>query len=616
MLLDTLDFAKKAIKHRKLQPIIALVGLVICVASTVFLVLLGQGLGLIFNSATTTRPVSFLSKTIAQFIYLDVGLIFLVGIGVVYFLFTSMMADRRRDVGLIKALGSMGETGFSYVMAEPLLIIIYGCVLGGLIGLSLFIGYALVFLPGTLLAQGWLMGVLFLGLLGVFFVGSWVIASRKAEEYFKGAPVSLFAGDVQNFDFVKEQLGGLKKFLDRLPWMLQVTLKSVIRSKSKTRTAMICLTGCIFLMTVSLAGGAVAWSTTRSYVDDSFGQNVIAIGKEPVLKEYENMMTNTLDTPLQAFNFLEEHFFIEEGFFEKLGTIQHVELIDTRLIMMGRVVEVQTTEIVNGNYVTYGPSNVRSTMALLVGLNAEAIADNLLTQPNPLAANTTIIGDALAQTLFDNALKQKIAIDSKDSTNRETFTISNINVDLINQGFVVYMPLDTLQKLYNLTGQNLILIKTQNTNAILEIETIAKQYNLNILPMDEVHQKSLSNIDTLWLSILPFPILSTITTLISLLNCLLVSFSGRIHDLSILRAIGAKNNYTAKMILTESITYTLPAALTGITLGMLFNLIFLIPNATITPQLLIICISGLTLLLLSMCLISTTIMLKLNKHST
>jgi len=247
VLLDTLDFAKKAIKHRKLQPIIALVGLVICVASTVFLVLLGQGLGLIFNSATTTRPVSFLSKTIAQFIYLDVGLIFLVGIGVVYFLFTSMMADRRRDVGLIKALGSMGETGFSYVMAEPLLIIIYGCVLGGLIGLSLFIGYALVFLPGTLLAQGWLMGVLFLGLLGVFFVGSWVIASRKAEEYFKGAPVSLFAGDVQNFDFVKEQLGGLKKFLDRLPWMLQVTLKSVIRSKSKTRTAMICLTGCIFL---------------------------------------------------------------------------------------------------------------------------------------------------------------------------------------------------------------------------------------------------------------------------------------------------------------------------------------------------------------------------------
>jgi len=595
---------------------IALMGMIICVASTVFLVLLGQGLGLIFAPTSGVKIVSFLSASIAQFIYFDTVLIFLVGMGVIYFLFTSMMADRRRDVGLIKALGSIGEGGFSYVMAEPLLIIMYGCVLGGLTGLSVFIGYALVFLPGTLLAQGWLYGLMVLGLLVGFFCGSWVICSRKAEEYFRVVSVSLFAGDVQSFDFVKEQLEGLKKFLDRLPWLFQVTFKGMIRSRSKTKTAMVCLTCCIFLMTASLVGGVVAWSTTRSYVDNSFGQNVLAIGKEQVLKEYEDMMTSTLDTSLHSFNFLEEQCYIEKEFLEKLNAIQQIDIIDTRLIMIGQIVEVQTIEIVNGNYITYGPPNVRSSSALIVGLNTNTIADNLLTQNIPLTANATIIGETLAQNLFDNALKQKIAINSNDNSNRETFTISSTNMDLINQGFVVYIPLETLQKLNNLTEQNLILVKVQNTDAILEIENIAKQYNLNILPMDKVHQKSLTNIDNLWLSILPFPILSTITTLISLLNCLLVSFSGRIHDFSILRAIGAKNNYTAKMILIESITYTLPTATVGIIFGMLFNLTLLIPNATITPQLLITCISGLTLLLLSMCLISTTIMLKLNKHST
>jgi len=96
-------------------------------------------------------------------------------------------------------------------MAEPLLIIMYGCILGGLTGLGVFMGYALVFLPGTLLSQGWLYGLMFLGLLAGFFCGSWVISSRRAEEYFRAAPVSLFAGDVQNFDFVKEQLGGFEK---------------------------------------------------------------------------------------------------------------------------------------------------------------------------------------------------------------------------------------------------------------------------------------------------------------------------------------------------------------------------------------------------------------------
>ncbi|MCL1978248.1 MAG: hypothetical protein FWG55_09160 [Candidatus Bathyarchaeota archaeon] len=153
-MLDNFEFAKKAFKHRKFQPAIALIGLVICIASTIFLILLGQGFGLLFGSHVGTRFVNFLSSTIAQFIYFDTALIFLVGMVVIYFLFTSMMADRQKDVGLIKALGSKDDIGFSYVMAEPLLIIIYGCVLGGLLGSITFIVYSAIFLPGALLSQG------------------------------------------------------------------------------------------------------------------------------------------------------------------------------------------------------------------------------------------------------------------------------------------------------------------------------------------------------------------------------------------------------------------------------------------------------------------------------
>jgi len=201
-LLDSLDFAKKAFKHRQFQPAITLIGLVVCVASTIFLILLGQGLGLIFAKNAGPRVAHFLSSTISQFIYFDTALIFLVGMVVLYFLFTSMMADRQKDVGLIKALGSKENLGFAYVMAEPMLIIIYGCAIGGLIGSITFIVYSILFLPSVLLSQGLTCFFLFLAFLGVSFCVSWIISSRKAEEFFKDTPVSLFAGDTQNFDFV------------------------------------------------------------------------------------------------------------------------------------------------------------------------------------------------------------------------------------------------------------------------------------------------------------------------------------------------------------------------------------------------------------------------------
>lgn len=619
-MLGLLDFAKKSFRHRKFQPAITLIGLAICVASTIFLVLLGQGLGLLFTQNTGTRFVNFLSSTISQFIYFDTALIFLVGMVVIYFLFSSLMVDRQKDVGLIKALGSKENLGFGYVMAEPLLISIYGCISGGLLGSVAFVIYSAWFLPNVLLSQGLICLFLFLGFLVISFLCSWIISSRRAEAFFRVTPVNLFAGDTQNFDFVKEQLEGLRKFLDRLPWSLQTVLKGIIRSRSRSKTAFVCLTLCTFLMTVSLAGGAIAWWTTRSYVDNSFGQNIIAIGHVDVLNEYEIMITNVLDPNLSTFDFLKEGFFIDNGFVEKLGDISQIAVVDCRLVLVGKVVEVQTSEIVHnddGNhYVQYGRSNVRSSNALIMGVNSVSVVDNLLTQNDVLlSSNATIIGSSLAQSIFDNPLKQKIAIDSIDSQHREFFSISNVVLDPINQGFVVYIPLDALKELNYLYTQNLVLVKVQDSATVSEVENLAYQYGLNTLSLDNVHQLSLSNIDSIWLSILPFPILSVITTLIGLLNCLLVSFSGRQRDFGILRAIGAKSNYTAKIVIIESLTLIIPTATIGITLGMLFNFTLLIPNATITPQLLIYSISGLTLLLLSIGLISAITILQLNKQT-
>lgn len=612
-MLSILDFAHKAIKHRKFQPILALLGLIICVASTIFLILLGQILG------ENKGPANFLSSLTSKFIYLDTVLIFFTGMVIIVFLFSAMMVDRKTDTGLIKALGSVENLGFGYVMSEPLLIIIYGCLLGGLIGSASFAIYSVIYFPLDFF-QAVVYVFIILGLLIVFFASSWFISGREAEKMFKITPTSLFSGDAQNYDFVKEQITGIKKFLDRLPWAFQVVTKSMIRSQSKSKIALVSLVLSIFLMTVSLVGGIVSWSTTRSYVDNSFGQNVIAISNREVSDAFTTIATTSLnskDSSPQEFNFLEPEFNINSDFVDKIKTIPGVSIVDARLIVFTQVQEVQTFEIVQdmdgSHYVSYGQINPRSSNSLIVGVNPDSSSSDLLAKNIDAKSNTSVVGSSLAETILDQPLKQKIMVFSNSSVNVD-LAISSVAYDPLNSGYVVYVPLGVLQSLNLPIEQNLVLVKLQNNSVISSITSLADEYNLTVVNMDSVRQKSLSNVDNIWLSILPFPLLSVITAMVGLLNCMSVSFSGRQHDFGILKAMGAKDSFAAKIVFLESLTLIALTAPIGVSVGMIFNLFFLLSEATISPEVLLLSICGLSLLLFGMCCLTTIIVLKLNKQ--
>lgn len=471
-MLGNIDFARKVFKNKKIQPTLALIGLIICVASTTFLVLLGQSLGLIFNPSQTNTSTMFLSGTVSRFIFFDSFLIFLVGMLNIYFLFSSMMADRKRDAGLIKALGSAGDLGFSYVMAEPLMIIVCGCLLGCLTVSAAFSVYSAAFLPFAFFPQGIFYIFIILGLLVVSFVVSWFIAGREAEAMFKVAPINLFSGDTQNFDFVKEQLVGFRKFLNKLPWTFQLVSKSMIRSKSRSKLAIICLMLSIVLMTVSLVGCVVAWSTTKTYVGNLYEQNIIAVGNKQVIDEYAALMTTNLNAStgaIQSFNFLEPQFFINTTLVQQFGSVQGVTAIDNRLLMFATVKEVQTVEPVadsdgSTEYITYGQSPPRSSTALIVGVDPNNTIEDL--GWNTSNTDATVIGTSLADTIFDVPLKQEIQIYNNNPSANVVMPIANVLLDPMNQGFVVYAPLDTVQTLNSISGQNLVLVKVQNDSCI------------------------------------------------------------------------------------------------------------------------------------------------------
>jgi ABC-type lipoprotein release transport system permease subunit len=66
--------------------------------------------------------------------------------------------------------------------------------------------------------------------------------------------------------------------------------------------------------------------------------------------------------------------------------------------------------------------------------------------------------------------------------------------------------------------------------------------------MDSVLKKAYQKWITFWLSILPFPLLSVITAMVGLLKLYVCFFFGRQHDFGILKAMGAKDSFAAKIV--------------------------------------------------------------------
>ena len=103
----------------------------------------------------------------------------------------------------------------------------------------------------------------------------------------------------------------------------------------------------------------------------------------------------------------------------------------------------------------------------------------------------------------------------------------------LNQGNTVYVPLETLQELNSVDHINIILLVAQKSEeTILEINSLAAKNNFKIVDLDEIRGQNLSNIDGIWTSIMFCPLMSFVTAMICLLNCIFVSVSGRPHALA------------------------------------------------------------------------------------
>jgi ABC-type antimicrobial peptide transport system permease subunit len=343
------------------------------------------------------------------------------------------------------------------------------------------------------------------------------------------------------------------------------------------------------LTTVTIAGGMTANQTTTSYVERAIGRNIIVVGHPTLTERYVSLLSRFFEEKeMNQIDYLSSEFLISESLISKLEQIQGVQGVDPRLILETSVHEVpgiipdpveQTEAIIIGDS--------RSDEALILGVKPEKIVNDWLIFGRKLNKNdqdATMIGDSLAVNMFYNAFNQSIKVFDQSIL---PYSIAGVCVDPLNNGKVVYMPLETLHKDIGQQGYNLVFLQIyprENPQVIAQIETEATRENLNVVELDTVVDKHVNFLSNIWSLVMFLPLFSLATAAVSLLSYLMLSISGQQHEFGIMRALGAKPRAIMKIVFSQALLIIMVSGATGISAGLFITFGFLIPDPVISQS--------------------------------
>jgi len=364
------------------------------------------------------------------------------------------------------------------------------------------------------------------------------------------------------------------------------------------------------LTTVTIAGGKIANQTTGNYVERAIGRDVVLVGHANLTGRYVNLLSQFFEAKeIEPINYLDPDFFISESLVSKLTNISGIRKVDPRLVLEASVLEIPGI-IPDPNdplqSIIIGDS--RRDEALILGVEPEMVINEWLIMGRIFGKgdqNSTIIGDSLALEMFDDPQNQSIKISQENF--EENFDIVGVCLDPLNNGKVVYVPLETLSAKLGQTGYNLVFLKidpSESSQVLVEIENELSEENLEVVELNEILGKHLNFLNNIWSFVMFLPLFSLVTATLCLLSYLMLSIAGQQREFGIMRALGAKPRSVMKIIFTQALLITLLSGAIGISVGLFVTFVFLIPEPVISQNTLV-SVAGWLLLTLSLLCLSS-----------
>jgi ABC-type antimicrobial peptide transport system permease subunit len=575
-------FSLNDLLRRKLQTGLVVFGMALCVASTLFLLLLSDKIGFGVLSIIENRLTASFLTIFSRFIMFVGFLIFVVGMVIISFLVFIMMSQRIRDIGLMKAAGCPNNLVFGYFMNELIMVAFVGCLLGVVLGIvGDYASTSLLNSMGFQATQGsatlWLTLIIF----ALFFVLSLIIGAKPILDTAKVKPAmalspSFSYGLSKESDFKGVSKAGLT---------VKMAVRSLFRRKSATFRIILCLTVVFILVTVSVAGGIVADRTTKSWVERAVGRDMVLVGHHDMCNSYELLLSKFHETKTSTpINYSDKRYVISDKILGQLESMPELS-IDPRLIMEAQIEEVQGIVYGQQTGETTVVGDNRKDTSLIVGIEPKRALSQWFLDGEFLTENQTseaMIGDTIAQKIFTNPLVQNLTLFEND------FAIKGVCLDPINNGNVTYVPLATLQSISNISKPNVIMVRisaTANRQESLDrIRTAVKAADseFEVLELNEVLDKSLNFLGYIWSTIMFLPLLSLSAAILCLVGYVILSINEQRQEFGILRAVGAKPRLVLKIVLVQNLLVLLSSWAAGIALGIMVTLLILIPEPFVT----------------------------------
>lgn len=575
-------FSLNDLLRRKLQTVLVITSLALCVASTLFLLLLGDKIGFGLLSMAENRLTASFSTVFSRFITFAGLLIFIVGVVIVYFMVFVMMSQRVRDIGLMKATGCPNDLIFGYFMSELVIIALAGCLLGVVLGVVA--DYASGFLlrsVGMQVVQGsinlWLDLLVFV----IFFLLSLIagvkpILNTTHVESVKALSPSFSFGLSKESDFKGVAKAGLT---------LKLAVRSLFRRKSATLRIVLCLTSVFILITVAVAGGIVAKQTTKSWVERAVGKEIVLIAHHDMGNQYRLLLSKFHEpAEASAFNYADGKYFIPNEILTQLESISSVS-IDRRFIIEASVEEVQVYVLGTETTGTTTVGDHRKGVSLIVGVEPEKALGRWFLYGESLDKDDALeamVGDTLAQKMFGTPLVQNMTLLGKN------LHVIGICIDPINNGNVTYVPLKTLQNATGILVPNVVMVKINDSadrGAVLaQINTMVKAVNpdFEVLELDQTLNENLGLLDYMWSMIMFLPMFCLSAAAMCLVGYVILAINEQRQEFGVLRAVGAKPSAVIKIVGAQNLLILLSSWATGIALGTMITLLILVPEPTVT----------------------------------
>ena len=588
--MSEISFPIKDLTRRKTQTALTVLGLTISIAATLFLVIFGGNLGFEITSlARGGRLTSGFYNIFFQFILIVSILNILTAPIITSFLVHLMMSERMRDIGVMKASGCLSGSIFGYFVTELSLIVFLSSIVGMIIGVTTYY-FSTIFLNiiGFSISQTLNIGAILVVSI-VIIIFSHIIGALPIRKAAKAKPTEAMSPIYK----LGTTAGLGRKIPSRLGFTFKVAYRNLVRRKSVTLQAIICLTVVLTLTTVTIAGGMIADQTTTSYVERAIGTDVIIVGHPTITERYVTLLSQFFEAKdMDQIDYLNSEFIISESLVQKLDNIQGVHTVDPRLILENSVREIRgiILDPVEGTKPVFIGSD-RVEDVLILGVEPENVVNEWLIFGRNLEEDdqmSTMIGDSLAVNMFDNAFNQSIKL--FDESSPPFFDIVGVCVDPLNNGKVVYMPLDELSTELGQDGYNLLFLKidpTEKSQAISKIENEISGEKWNIVELGQILDKHVTFLNNIWSRVMFLPFFSLATAAISLLSYLMLSISGQQHEFGIMRALGAKPKSIMKIVFSQALIIILVSGAIGISVGLFITFMFLIPDPVISQYTLI-----------------------------